>query len=212
MYGKVDERQVVTTCDIQKTLRTQLNYNLLPILLGFFCSCLFIPNSIRLIAELFSMQQDSFFIMIVLYTIAFFVATLLIGAWTVISIIWFIKEHRIISNCYFKVCEDTVEHAGPEDTEYFTYSPFIRRRDVYWNSGDRMAQKEGDVIAKHFNRRHIYPVYFSKYGRAIYDTFKWKMYLGEGDKCLLVIYDKDLYPGDCNIVRIYPSKMYRYKA
>ena len=211
MYGKEDERQVLTTFDIQKTLRTQLYYNLLFILLGFFCSCLLVPNSIRLIAEFFTIKQDGFFIMAVLFAIVFFAVTLLIGAWTVISIIWFVKEHRIITNCYFRVVEDTVERAGPEDTEHFTYSPFIRRRDVYWNSGDTLAQKEGKVVGKYLNRRFVYPIHFSKYGRAIYDTFKWKMYLGEGDKCLLVIYDKDLYPGDCNIVRIYPSIMYRYQ-
>lgn len=78
MHGKEDERQVVTTYDIQKTLRTQLNYNLLPLGIGFICSWFFVSFSIRLTAEMFSMQRDAFFIMAVLYTISIIAITFLL--------------------------------------------------------------------------------------------------------------------------------------
>ena len=211
MYGKEDERQVVTTRDIQKTLRTQLNYNLPVLIIGVIFSLITIPFIFTLLAETIDTVGTYWFVPTLLYFIGYTALVLLFAFFTVHNIIWFVREHNIIRYGDFAVVEDTVDRVGPADTERFTYSPFIRRRDVYWNSGDYMSQREGNVVGKYFNRRFVYPVDFSKYGRAIYDTFKWKNYISDGDKCILVIYDENYYPGDCNIVRIYPSKMYRYK-
>ncbi len=209
MFKKEDERQIVTTADIQRTLRTQLNYRLIILVCGAAVVFMFIPFMFELWAEAVSDSTDIFIIFsCCLYSLAF----VLILTYVVIEWIWFIKEHRIISNCWFDVVEDTVERVGPEDNEQTPFFTLTRYRDVFWNSGDRMAQHQGSAVGRFLHRRYVYPVYFCKYDRAVYDTFKWKNYLGEGDKCILVIYDKDLYPGDCNIVRIYPSIMYRYKG
>ena len=210
MYGKEDERQIVTNKDIQKTLRTQLNWGLFPLIFSIFSVLFLMYGNICMWIDVIKEGFDSFlYCSLTIYSLLSIVILIAVAIW----LIRFMNEHRIISGCYFEVVEDTIEYAGPAEGEYRSLIDAIKyySRDVMWNSGDRMAQHEANVMSKRFRSRYVYPIMFAKYGRAIYDTFKWKQYLDKGDRCFLVIYDKEMYHGDCNIVRIYPSTMYRYK-
>jgi hypothetical protein len=93
----------------------------------------------------------------------------------------YIKIRRIISSGYFNVEEDTVECAGPIEYD-------------------------------HALRKYVYPIVFEKNGTALeLPTFKWKEYLGKGDKCIVVVYDRVKYDGHYRIAKVYPSKFFKYQ-
>ena len=74
MYGKEDERQVVTTRDIQKTLRTQLNYNLPVLIIGVIFSLITIPFIFTLLAETIK-SMHSFYSGALIFLSAYFIIT-----------------------------------------------------------------------------------------------------------------------------------------